>query len=268
MQTRIFSISHNRAEFRISSKFRRGGDDLLFFIHGLGCAKENFDGVWEFRKLGSRSALAIDLPGFGDSRVSGSFSYDLYDHAAICRAVLSEFPDVRIHIVGHSMGGAVGVLLAEMIGERLGSFINVEGNLISHDSTVSRSIRETTFAHFKKYHLPGLIASSAVSDEPGRRLWATLIPRADTYGLYMSSRSLAGWSDSGALLEKFRKLECNKLYIYGEINSFLAAEEMLRDIPKAGISNSGHFPMNDNPGEFYRVLADFLESDRPVIRRQ
>lgn len=259
MQTRIFTIKHSRAEFRLSTKFRESGDDLLFFIHGLGCAKENFDDLWNFRRLNSRSALAIDLPGFGDTQVRGDFSYDLRDHAELCRLVLAQLPDFRIHIVGHSMGGAVGLLLSDIIRYKLVSFINVEGNLVSHDSAVSRSIKKITFEQFIKYQLPGMIASCAYSDEPGRRLWANLIQRADRHGLYLSSRSLTEWSDSGLLLEKFRKLDCKKIYIYGESNSFLTATGMLDDIPSTSISKSGHFPMNDNPAEFYSVIADFLE---------
>src|SRR4030042_1988378 len=256
--SRIIELTYNKIEFHIAYKIREGGSGLIFFIHGLGCAKELFDDVWNFTGLNDYTIVTVDLPGFGDSGMPDAFSGDLQDHAQICRCLISRLPERRIHIVGHSMGGAVGLLLSDMIHDRLESFVNVEGNLISHDCEVSRRKVSVTFEEFEKKKLPGLILLTSISDQPGMRLWSTYIKKADRKGFYRSSRSLVNWSDSGRLLKAFRKLGCKKVYVYGETNSFLKLITMLDGIPTVSISQSGHFPMNDNPGEFYDVLAGFI----------
>jgi pimeloyl-ACP methyl ester carboxylesterase len=251
-------IYHNDIEFNIVLKYRKNSRELIFFIHGLGCAKEHFDDAWSFDRLNEYSILAPDLPGFGDSPGYETFSYNLQDHAEICRKVIDRLPDFRVHIVGHSMGGAVGLLLSDMIQERLESFVNVEGNLISQAGDISRRNALVTFEEFQKKQLPGMIFATAISDEPGMKLWSRFIRKSNEKGLYLSSQSLAGWSESGILLEKFMKLACKKIYIYGKANSYMKVLRMLDGIPTVSIAKSGHFPMNDNPAEFYNTLADFL----------
>lgn len=258
MSSKIIPICYNDLKFNITSKYRKNGSELIFFIHGLGCAKENFDDVWRFDRLNEYSVLTLDLPGFGDSPGPDTFSYDLHDHAEICRNVIMNLPDFRVHIVGHSMGGAVGLLLSDMIHERVESFVNVEGNLISQVGDISRRNASATFEEFQKKQLPGMIFLTAISDEPGMRLWSGFIRKSNNKGLYLSSKSLAAWSESGLLLEKFVNLDCKKVYMYGEANSFMKVLRELDGIPAVCISKSGHFPMNDNPIEFYNALADFL----------
>ncbi len=258
MQNGTISLALGRIEFRISYRFRRRAGDLIFFIHGLGCAKETFGDVWDSDQLKEYSILAFDLPGFGDSSRPEDFSYDLRDHALLCAELLSSFPERKVHIVGHSMGGAIGLLLTDLIQPRLRSFVNVEGNLTGHDATVSRKQSIASFDEFKKKELPGLLLITSVSPEPGTRLWSKLIRKAGPRGLYLSSRSLTKWSDKGILLEKFIGLNCKKLYVHGEKNAFMRVLSLLGDIPVKSIPDSGHFPMNDNPKEFYSILAEFL----------
>jgi pimeloyl-ACP methyl ester carboxylesterase len=258
MRSKIFTLIHNDIEFQISSRIRDTGHDLIFCIHGLGCAKENFNEIWGIDRLGRFSILAFDLPGFGDSSKPSNFSYDLQDQAAVCAELLANFPGRHIHLVCHSMGGAIGLILADLIPGRLKSFANIEGNLTGHDCTVSRKQSLASLEEFKKKELPGLLLITSISPEPGTRLWSRLIKKADIKSMYLSSRSLVRWSDAGMLLDKFKHLECKKIYVYGENDSFLKILTMLAPVPARSISHSGHFPMNDNPGEFYTFLADFL----------
>ena len=264
MESQLITIDCGKNQLRLSIKMRISGEDLLFLIHGLGCAKENYDSIWDWRGLKDISIVALDLPGFGGSPGPEGFSYDLEEHADVCRCLLDRMPPGRVHILGHSMGGAIGIILAEKISDRLGSFINVEGNLIGQDCTVSRRRASVTFENFKNRQLPGMILTTALSDEPGRRLWSEFLKKADITGLYLSSRSLMRWSDSGMLLEKFRNMKCRKIYIYGDGNSSMPVLRRLGGIPLSRVPRSGHFPMNDNPDAFYGVIESFLSGDTTI----
>jgi pimeloyl-ACP methyl ester carboxylesterase len=258
MKSKILEIDYKNRRITLAVNMRFSGNDLLLFIHGLGCAKENFDGVWSHQKLKEYSIIAFDLPGFGYSPGFNNYSYNLEEHAEVCRSLLAYFPKYNVHIIGHSMGGAVGLLLAEKIPDRLVSFVNVEGNLIGQDCTVSRKKASVSFEDFEKKQLPGMILATSRSMEPGRRLWSELMKKADPIGLYHSSQSLVKWSDSGILLEKFKKLSCKKVYVYGAMDSSMLIVRKLRGITLQCISKSGHFPMNDNPLEFYDFIASFI----------
>jgi len=64
------------------------------------------------------------------------------------------------------------------------------------------------------------------------------------------------------LLKKFEGLSINKAYVYGEKNSRLKVLDTLQTIRKIAISKSGHFPMIDNPEDFYSTLSEVLSEGK------
>ena len=76
--------------------------------------------------------------------------------------------------------------------------------------------------------------------------------------LYRSAASLVAWSDSNKLLEAFYALSCPKAYFYGDENADHPTVASVGDVPKVKIERSGHFPMNDNPDDFYDELYKFV----------
>jgi hypothetical protein len=147
-----------------------------------------------------------------------------------------------------------------MIHERLASFVSVEGYLISHDCMTSRRKDSVSFEIFARKQIPGLILTTSLSDEPGKRMWSKYISMADKKCLFLSSQSLLELSDSGFLLNNFKELDCPKFFVYGEKKSSLHVLTRLDTIQSVSVSNSGHFPMNDNPYEFYHLLSGFYHS--------
>ncbi|MCP4130565.1 MAG: alpha/beta hydrolase [bacterium] len=264
MKAQAISIQFQGIDFSLAAQYREGGSDLIFFIHGLGCGKESFDAAWDIPAFDRFSMLAFDLPGFSDSSRPEEFSYTMEDYADICNELLKRFPGKKIHIVAHSMGGAVGLLLAGKIETRLVSFINVEGNLYRSDCGLSKKVSVVSYERFKRLLFSRMQTMNPASEEPGARLWAELIAKSDPAAFYRSSKSLVDWTCSGKLLALFYELDCNKIYIYGEKNSFLDVVKLLQGVKKIPIPGCGHFPMNDNPEEFYRVVGEALgkESSR------
>ena len=85
------------------------GDRAVLLLHGVGGGRE----AWGDSMSGTGSALgeagfmaiAVDLPGYGDST-----SIEPYDMAGLAAAVIASIealPARRIALVGHSMGGMV-----------------------------------------------------------------------------------------------------------------------------------------------------------------
>jgi pimeloyl-ACP methyl ester carboxylesterase len=185
------------------------------------------------------------------------------NHAKVCRLLLDEFKSWKIHVVGHSMGGAVGLLLAEGVSDRLGSFMNLEGNLVGEDcGLLSRKAAGATFEEFKSSIFDELRHTIGSSDDRGSKLWVGWSKKSDALGFYKSAKSLVEWSDSGGLLQKFQELKINKAYFFGEKGFQSPVLQKLQEINKISIPNSGHFVMNDNPEEFYPRLAGAIKMRR------
>ena len=82
---------------------------LVVLLHGVGGSRESFgdaiSGTGSAVAQAGLSALAVDLPGYGDSPL-----VEPYDMAALARslaALLETEPRRRLALVGHSMGGMV-----------------------------------------------------------------------------------------------------------------------------------------------------------------
>jgi len=261
MDSKTVTVTYQQKDFVLSTQVMDGNSECIMFIHGLGCAKESFDTLWDFKDLFKGcSLLTFDLPGFGNSSRPEDFSYTMEDHAGVCKALLNRFKPQKVHIVGHSMGGAVGLLLAEKIEKGIASFINVEGNLISEDcGPLSRKPLKVSFEEFNNKVFNKLKSAVRMSKDQGSTLWLTWCEKADIFAYYYTSRSLVEWSESGKLLTIFKKLKANKAYIYGAYNSEMKIFDRLNRIRQIPISHSGHFCMINNPKEFYTTLTEVLK---------
>jgi pimeloyl-ACP methyl ester carboxylesterase len=262
MVSKTLTVTYQQKDFALSTQVKGDSSDWIMFIHGLGCTKESFDNLWEFTNLFKGfSLLAFDLLGFGNSSRPDDFSYTMEDQAGVCRTLLDKFKPDKIHIVAHSMGGAVGVLLAEKIGERVASFINVEGNLISEDcGPLSRKSISVSFEEFNARGFDELKSLVRMSRDESSKRWLVWCEKSDSLAYYKTSRSLIEWSESGNLLKIFEKLKVKKAYLYGAKNSEMKIIDGLHTIRKIPISYSGHFCMIDNPKEFYSTIAEVLNN--------
>ncbi len=256
MENRIFTVDHEGHKYKVAATFRKQGKEMLLLLHGLGCAKESFRDIWFREEFNEYSILSLDLLGFGESSKSTQFSYKMEDHASVCAKVVNELSPKKIHIVAHSMGGAIGLLLPVSLLNTALTFSNLEGNLSSEDcGIVSQRTSSVSFQQFEKEVLIEL-KEMAKSLGDARFFLDSAMP----FGFYKSAVSLVRWSDSGGLMSRFKNLSCKKSYFYGEENADAVALHRLESIDKIMIGSSGHFMMNDNPNEFYHHLFKFLSS--------
>lgn len=253
MKSKRITVRYQGNRIGISVIHRETGRELILFIHGLGCVKEAFDLAFAAPGLHKYSLLAADLVGFGDSSKPERFTYRMEDQAGMLKALMEEVGFETVHIVAHSMGGAVGLLLAEQIQGSVGSFTNVEGNLVGDDcgllSRWSTGVSRHDFLNGFFDEIKESIGRSC------REEVLTWLEKSDPLAFYRSAVSLLRWSESGKLLEKFKMLQTRKMYVYGERNRGLSVLARLGSIRRAEIPESGHFIMLDNPGEFYREIA-------------
>jgi pimeloyl-ACP methyl ester carboxylesterase len=233
--------------------------DLVLLLHGLGCVKESFAACFAGDWLPGYSLLAPDLPGHGATGAPEGFSCAMEDQAAAVAALLAHCEYERLHIVAHSMGGAVGLLLVTRDNPRLASFVNIEGNLTADDcGLLSRRAASTPESSFVAENFAKIVARARDAEQADARLWGSWMAACDARAFHRSAVSLVAWSDSGRLLEIFKRLEVPKAYLYGERSANPPVLAALGDTPRTMIEGAGHFLMTDRPEAFLSAVDEVI----------
>jgi pimeloyl-ACP methyl ester carboxylesterase len=251
-------VATAQGSYKISLKVRRVSDGWIIFLHGWGCAKECFDEAFALSGLQNYSMCSLDLLGFGHSDKPHEFSYDLVDHAQTVASAIRSFNAKKVYLVGHSMGGGVGLLCAQEISDNLQLFVSIEGNLVPTDSRAMRKLAGHTYPVFRRIYFPLIKRTIRASKRHDYRRWSRWLDATAAWAAYQSARSATRWSDSGKLLRMFLDLP-KKAYVYGETSERVPhVLPKLHGVETRKIVHSQHFPMIDNPKDFYKALEELI----------
>ena len=242
---------------------RPGTGSAIVMLHGLGCCKEDCLPWIQHDAMATFRVLAFDFPGCGGSRYSGRGPFRMTDVVTLVRNVIAALELRDVIVVGHSMGGLVGVLLSEHQPSVVRAFVNVEGNLAPEDCMFSRRAIAEDFARFEAVVFAELIQDLASATGPGFARYRTALEEgASTQAFYDYACETVAYSDRGDLLERFLALPIPKAFIYGAENAQLTYLPRLRashcDVVQ--IARANHFPFHDNPDAFADAVAGFLDT--------
>lgn len=256
------AIAYRDQPLQIDYFLRHGHKETILYLHGLGCSKNDFIEAADVVELQSHTLVAFDFPGFGKSPYNQNISLGMDDLVEITNIVLSELNVPDCLIVGHSMGGLVGLLYAEKYSERVDGFINVEGNLTLEDCFFSGKIVRYGPSGFTKEMLKRLQRRLARSDKKGLQEHAKALQSASEKALSDCSFSMVDYSGNGNLVPRFTALDPPILFMHGSENRGLSYIPKLKDngCEALEIPNSGHFPFYDNPQAYYQAISSFLDS--------
>ena len=195
------------------------------------------------------------MPGFGRSPRPADFSYELQCQAQILAGLLDQRASHRVHLVAHSMGGTVALLLDTRRLSRLANLVLVEPRLVAESCGVAAEVARIPEAGFEAEFLQPfrrrVAADPRVAFDAGH---------ADPAGFRRSAVSLMQWAGSGEMLGRFTAAPCPAWFVYGTDNRHLAEVRALPPEQVVAIEAAGHFPMHDNPHAFYRALSVLLDS--------
>ena len=110
--------------FDIAYIHKQRSKELILFFHGIACTKNGFRHLYDDPIFHDYSLLFYDMVGHGDSSNPDNFSYSMEDQAAVTCLLIQELGLEQVNAVGHSMGGAIGLLLTQQIQTKLKSFIS------------------------------------------------------------------------------------------------------------------------------------------------
>ena len=233
------------------------------FLHGLGARGNCFGAAQEHFDLDRFTLNFVDFPGFGDSPKPREFSYDMREIANWVVRALRSARIERFHLVAHSMGGIVGLLVAAHSDYLPISLILAEGNLLPEDAAMSRRIARRSEADFVTMYQRWLsqIPRFFASEPPQQRAeleesFRLALPVA----VHRAATSSIAFCDSGTLSDTFESIECPRAHFVGAKGRPgrrwpVTANQSL--VQRYVLGELGHFLMSD-AAKFYTPLAQFI----------
>jgi len=217
----------------------------VIFLHG-------WVGSWKYwiasMQVASTSyrAYALDLWGFGET-AKNALKYSLDEQVKLLDHFLNEMGIGKIALVGHGLGGLVGMKFASRFPQSIDRLMAINCPL-SYEAVSSRlrTASPQELSDWLSNRTPEAI--SALSDAP----------KADIKAIAESMTGL----QSDNLFSSFRSLNIPCLLVYGEKDQAItnpsyetATSTFTHQIVLDG---SGHFPMIEETIKFNRLLTDFL----------
>lgn len=262
-------------------------EDCCLFLHGF----TNDAHMWDFiapQLQTCYNVLALDFRGHGDSDWD---TQARYTHEQLCADVLQlmqQLPFKRFHIVGHSLGARIAMLLLArnvlpvegLVIIDTGPEVRAVGvNKVRKDAESAPTLFPSQEAFFQYLSNIYLFAQSErlrhVAYHGVKPLadgqWQTKTDPAFTTALWKPGSNLQTSDDlryplNEELWDALAKLTCRTLLMRGQASAILAsktAEKMVSVMQQAQlvtISRAGHALMVDNPAEFEQALLRFLRA--------
>ncbi|MEW6717602.1 MAG: alpha/beta hydrolase [Chloroflexota bacterium] len=234
----------------------RGDKPAVVLIHGAGGTHLYWPA--EVRRLPGYDVFALDLPGHGKSEGVGQQSIEGY-----VEAVLNWMEAVGLHkamFVGHSMGGAIALLLGLEHSERvLGlGLVSTGGRL-----KVAPIILESTASSVTFQSVLPAIAEWAFSEQADPQLLAQFgKDLAETRSSVLHGDFMA--CDAFDVLERLEAIQAPTLVLCGQNDRMTPVRhsEFLADhIPSSKleiIPASGHMVMLEQPATVAEALLSFF----------
>ncbi|HUE04021.1 MAG TPA: alpha/beta hydrolase [Bryobacteraceae bacterium] len=237
-------------------------DLLVFFVHGLGGAKENFYAAFQSPALAKCTLLAFDLPGIGLAEFYPDAGLDVSGLADIAQNVVDSLLPQPYFLAGSSMGGLISLLQIRRHGiGRIQGLINLEGNLCPEDCMFSRRVVSHTLDTFGAgfEQIAEQLRSSPYAGD--QLISQNMALNVDIRAYYAYSFQAVAESDSGELIEEFLRLSVPRLFLYGEANKTLSYLSRLREstVEVTEIPRSAHFLFYDNPVATFQAIGEFVE---------
>jgi pyruvate dehydrogenase E2 component (dihydrolipoamide acetyltransferase) len=243
---------------------RGGGDrDPVLLIHGFGA---DLNG-WLFNQPGlaeTHRTIALDLPGHGGS----AKQTDAADVAAltdIIEAALSPLELERMHLVGHSMGGALAATLATRRPDRVATVsllapagLGAEINRAFIDGFLRASRRkEMTQVLQLLVHDPALVSRAMVED-------VLRYKRLDGVAAALEA-IVQAWFHAGRqqvnVVADIMKLPCPVQVIWGRADQIIPTSHADAVASRAQVhilDETGHLPHMERSGDVNRLLRRLI----------
>jgi pimeloyl-ACP methyl ester carboxylesterase len=242
----------------------------LLLIHGLAGSLDYVDPSF---RIANADVRALDLLGYGGLRGVSDDRLTLRGQAEHVAYHLETHCQTPAWLLGHSMGGAVAMLVTDQRPELVQGIINVEGNFTLKDAFwASKIIIKSPGEWAEEYRqmvqdVPATVAAWHIEPCPQRIEWLTRIlafqpPRT----VYAMSRAIIAETGDPGYLEMARRVVESGMAIHLIAGARSATAWDVPDFVRAAarsyteIADAGHLMMLEQPAAFCRTVDSILAS--------
>ncbi|WP_205614434.1 alpha/beta fold hydrolase [Streptomyces dangxiongensis] len=229
-----------------------GSEPARVYLHGLGSMSTAYHAHIAARPdLTGRRSLFVDLPGHGTSDRPQGFGYTLEEHADAVAAALDAAGAAGAEMIGHSMGGAVAVVLAHRRPDLVSRLVLTEANLDAFPPATAGS------SAIASYEEDEFVESgyARVLDAVGP-LWAATMRLTDPRALHRSAVGLRRGSDP-VMRTLLEESPVDRVFLQGAHTGELEGRDRLESagVRVVTVPGAGHNVMFDNPDAFAAAIA-------------
>lgn len=242
-----------------------GIGNTIVLLHGF---LENKKMWLEYNNLFSEKyrVVAIDLLGHGESDCLG-YVHKMEDNAGAVNEVLEHLNIEKATIVGHSMGGYVGLAFAELYPEKIQKLVLL--NSTSKEDSAEKKLNRTRAIKAVKQNYINFVSLAIANlfSENNRIRLAEEIEKVKTEALKTPLQGIIA-SQEGMKIRKDREELVRKnlfpiLLILGKKDPVLNYEESLSQIEDTTAElvsfEDGHMSQIENKEALKTILLDFFE---------
>lgn len=248
-------------------------EKTLVMIHGFGGNKDNWNrmvALWD----GKYHVIAPDLPGHGESVSSKTLGYTTAQQAQRLETFLKAKEAKNIHIVGHSMGGAIALRYVKNNAENVKSLILIDamgmhktksdGDLLVERSeknplydvcTKERFETLVDYSMHKTSHIPSLFKEVMFEEKCERKALEKILyegmfqdVKLDAIVKNITVPTLIVWG------EKDRIIHPNNGKLF---------HETIKNSQLSVFEDIGHIPLLEDPKRTAETIDGFLEEIDP-----
>jgi pimeloyl-ACP methyl ester carboxylesterase len=241
----------------LSIRYQVGGEGpAVLLLHGWGGSIESFAPVYE-DLVKSYTVYAIDFPGFGQSSLP-PMPWGVADYAALTLQAMDCLNLDRPHLIGHSHGGRVAIMLAAQHPQRVGKLVLVASAGVRGRRSLKARLKWLISRLGKCLGRYGGRLGANVRDRIYRRI------ESQDYANAGSLRPTLVKVVNENLKPLLPRITSPTLLVWGADDREVplsAAKIMARSIPQAQLvvfENAGHFPYLDQFNRFRLLVGRFL----------
>lgn len=229
----------------------------IVFIHGNGGSSQQWRAQLAHFRAKGRRAVAIDLPGFGQSTAPANGDFSLNAMAAAINRAVDALRLPRFVIVGHSYAGAVVATCAAAHPEKVAGVVYLDaaggGLTLSEEQKAqfNAALRANKMQVVHAWFAPMLKGSPPQVQE---EVFAS-VEKTPTEVLLAALTSLIGY-DAKTLVAAYTG---PRLAIAApDIESPLSFHKQFPEVRTVAIPGAGHWVMLDKPEDVNAALEEFL----------
>lgn len=229
----------------------------LIMLHGLGCASScDYPRIACDPALAGRRMVLLDLLGSGFSDRPEGFGYTVEDHAHTVAELVTNLAPGSLDLYGHSMGGAVAIVAAALLGDRVRHLVMGEPNLDPGGGTFSRKVAALPEDDYVAHGHQDLVKAARTE---GNGIWAASMSISAPYAVHRSATSLVA-GGTPPWRELLYAMKMPRTIIFGEASlPDPDTERLLQQGVGVGVvPQAGHGMIVENPGGVASALRAAL----------